>query len=91
MLVDERLEPLIGGDIFLDGGDLVARYVLGDIAAILTVLEGVVGLAVRTNADDGKVAAFHAGDGGQLLDALGNCFGLHGASICACIYLTTKK
>ena len=53
MLVDEGFEPLIGRDVFLDGGDLVTGYVFGDIAAVLAVLEVVVGLTVRTGADDG--------------------------------------
>jgi hypothetical protein len=78
MLVHEGLETIIGVDVFLDSGDLVAGDVVGDVAAVATVLEVVVGLAVGTGPDDGEVAAFHAGDGGQLPDALRDDVGHHG-------------
>jgi len=69
VFVDKRFEPLKGGDVFLDGGDLVAGYVFGDVAAVLAVLEVVIRLAVRTCANDGEMTALHAGNGGQLSDA----------------------
>jgi hypothetical protein len=91
VLLDERFEALISGDVFLDGGHLVTGDVFGDVAAVLAVLEVVVGLAVGTGADDGKMAGFQAGDGGHLNDAFGQWVGLHAGSIWMHIYFTTKK
>jgi hypothetical protein len=91
VFVDKCFEAFVSGDVFLDGGHLVPGDVFGDIAAVLAALEVVVGLAVGTDADDGEVAAFHAGDGGHLLDAVGQLGGLHGGSICQTIYPSTKK
>jgi hypothetical protein len=53
MLVHKSLEPFISVNVLLDGDHLVAGYVFGEVAAVLAVLEVVVGLAVRTGADDG--------------------------------------
>ncbi len=47
MLVHKSLEPFISVNVLLDGDHLVAGYVFGEVAAVLAVLEVVVGLAVR--------------------------------------------
>jgi hypothetical protein len=91
MPVEERLEAFVSGDVLPEGGDLVAGDIFGDIAAVLAMLEIVVRLAVRAGADDGKMAAFHAGDGGHFSDAFGDLVGLHGRSICETIYPSTEK
>ena len=78
--------------MFLDCGNLVAGDVFGDVAAVLAVLEVVVGLAVGAGADDGEVAALHAGDGGHFCDACGEWGGLHTGVIYAFAYtMATKK
>jgi len=52
MFVDQVLEVLIGGDVLLNGGDLFARNIFGDVLPVFTVLEIVVWLTVWTGADD---------------------------------------
>jgi hypothetical protein len=91
MFVNELLEALIGGHVFLDCGNLVAGDVFGDVAAVLAVLEVVVGLAVGAGADDGEVAALHAGDGGHLCDACGEWGGLHTGQIYVLEYTNATK
>ena len=77
MLIHQVGQGFIRGDVFLDGGDLVARDVFGDVTAVFAALEVVVGLTVRAGADDGEVTALHLGDGDQLGDACGPCGGIH--------------
>ena len=71
MFVNELLEDLVGGEVFLNYGNLISGDVFGDIFTVLAVLEIEVRLAVGPSTDDGKVSAFHPGDFGQLCDALG--------------------
>ena len=77
MFVHKHLEALVSGDVFLNSGQLVARNVFGDVTAIFAVLEIVIRLAVRTDADDGEMTALHRGDGGHLFDASGRLIRLH--------------
>jgi hypothetical protein len=71
MLVNKLLEALIGGNVFLDCRNLFARNVFSDVAPALAVLEVVVGVTVPVCADNGEVAALHAGNGGHLCDTFG--------------------
>ena len=77
VFVNELLEKLSGGKVFLHYRNLVAGNVFGDIAPVLAVLEIVIRLAVRAGADDGEVAVLHAGDFGHLSDAFGDFFVIH--------------
>jgi hypothetical protein len=91
MLFNELLEALVGGHMFLDCGKLVSWDVFGDVAAVLTMLEVVVGLPVGAGANDGDVAALHAGDGGHLSDTCGEWGGLHTGRIYALAYTEATK
>jgi hypothetical protein len=71
MLVNELLEDLVGGKVFLNHGNLISGDIFGYIFTVLAVLEIEVRLAVGPSADDGEMSAFHPGDFGQLCDALG--------------------
>ena len=71
MLVNELLEDLVGGEVFLNCGNLIPGDVFGYIFTVFAVLEIVVRLAVGPRAEDGEVSAFHPGNFGQLCDAFG--------------------
>jgi len=78
VFVNELLETVAGGKVFLHHGNLVAGNVFGDIAPAFAVLEIEVGLAIRPGADDGEAPVLHTGDFGHLCDAFGEFFILHG-------------
>ena len=59
MLVNKLFEAFIGGNVFLDCGNLFTGNVFGDVATVLAVLEVVVGVPVRVCADNREVAALH--------------------------------
>jgi hypothetical protein len=91
IFLDESLKLCIAGDGFLNGRDLVPRDVAGDILAILSALM-IVERAVGTFAQDGELAPFEARNlGGLLEQRLRVWFGIHGATVCLCIYYVTKK
>ncbi|MEI6607553.1 MAG: hypothetical protein WCP35_19775 [Verrucomicrobiota bacterium] len=57
MFVNELLETLIGGNVLPDCGNL-AGDVFGDVAAVLEVLEFVIGLSVGAGGGDGPAFEF---------------------------------
>ena len=91
VFINKSLEVLVSGYVLLNGGQLVARDVFGDVVTVLAVLEVVVRLTVGTDADDGEMAAFHKADGGHLFNAVWYRVGLHGQSIYQSIHHATKN
>ena len=71
MLLNKLLEAFIGGNVFLDCGNLFAGNVFGEVAAVHAALEVEVRMAVGICSDDGEVAALHAGNRGHLRDTFG--------------------
>jgi hypothetical protein len=76
------------------GGDqwgLITRHVAGEILAIFSTLEAVIG-PVRTLADDTELARLHVADLSDLLEQYVRRWGLvHGSSIYLRRYFSNKK